>query len=471
MKSLYTWYSVSNYFRNFLKVGLSKPDEVGSSILSPKSQDVIIHIGAPKAGSSAIQKFCKMNRDKLAKYGYFYPFHSLDVNNVSGGHSILEAKLVEGDLEGVKKILQKWIDTAKKYNMCLLLSSESIYGRANDLASILAGQRVKIFAYYRSPISALFSHYNQSVKRNLNKGFLTNYVDLILEGNQDRYSGGFIRLWIDRFGSKNVTVYPYQDVRDKSCNIEQDFLCYLGISKRTSCKFAFSEKAVNSSYSLGALELKRQLNFILPDADLSLQNEIDWCLQKYSDELGLPTPRLIELIPLEKFKELQEKFSVTNKYMKDNVLAYCPENFFDESLVDGGDGSTGSSEHVHISALIDAARAIDKNPEAKKKIKNLISIRLSNLEEINLTIFRLADIFGVPYQDPIISKFKYTERQIRILSASTAGGADICRETALALEANGEYVQACFFIKKALELRPNGRVIQDIYKRLCEYNF
>jgi hypothetical protein len=49
--------------------------------------DVVFHIGAPKTGASAIQKFLLENRQALKSLGFYYPEHALDENGVSGGHT------------------------------------------------------------------------------------------------------------------------------------------------------------------------------------------------------------------------------------------------------------------------------------------------------------------------------------------------------------------------------------------------
>ena len=58
-----------------------------------KSYDVILHIGAPKTGSSALLNFFLKNREQLASAGYYYPEHGFDVNGISGGHSRLGISL------------------------------------------------------------------------------------------------------------------------------------------------------------------------------------------------------------------------------------------------------------------------------------------------------------------------------------------------------------------------------------------
>ena len=52
------------------------------SFSSVTNEDVIFHIGAPKTGSTAIQKFCLENRETLKEHGLYYPYHGVDVSDL-----------------------------------------------------------------------------------------------------------------------------------------------------------------------------------------------------------------------------------------------------------------------------------------------------------------------------------------------------------------------------------------------------
>ena len=71
-----------------------------------KNYDVIIHIGAPKTGSSALQKFFIENQAILGELGFHYPNHSLDENGISGGHSDLALKLIDKKDEEAKEFTE-----------------------------------------------------------------------------------------------------------------------------------------------------------------------------------------------------------------------------------------------------------------------------------------------------------------------------------------------------------------------------
>ena len=58
-----------------------------ASMASPHDYDVVLHIGAPKTGTSAIQAYLSAHREQLSEAGYRYPRHPVDENNIGGGHA------------------------------------------------------------------------------------------------------------------------------------------------------------------------------------------------------------------------------------------------------------------------------------------------------------------------------------------------------------------------------------------------
>ena len=50
------------------------------------NKEIYIHVGPPKTGTSAVQKWLSSNQSFLKKQGVFYPSHSVDANGVSSGN-------------------------------------------------------------------------------------------------------------------------------------------------------------------------------------------------------------------------------------------------------------------------------------------------------------------------------------------------------------------------------------------------
>ena len=129
------------------------------SFSSVTNEDVIFHIGAPKTGSTAIQKFCLENRETLKEHGLYYPNHGVDKNGISGGHSSLGQALIENRLDDAATILGNYVKEAKDDNCVLLLSAESIFYSPDKLTVILGNLKYKVVVFYRAPQEALYSNY------------------------------------------------------------------------------------------------------------------------------------------------------------------------------------------------------------------------------------------------------------------------------------------------------------------------
>jgi hypothetical protein len=159
--------------------------------------DLIIHIGAHKTGSTAIQKYFFTNRALLAQKGVLYPQAGLHNNR----HAKLRRALsrVQKDPSRTPD-LQKFISELKREideSGCdsVILSDEDFYCQRHSFANLLISslkssfQRIKIILYVRPQLQMWSSFYAQECKsmRVLPRHRLWG-------GGRDSYPGGnFIR--------------------------------------------------------------------------------------------------------------------------------------------------------------------------------------------------------------------------------------------------------------------------------------
>ena len=129
---------------------------------------ILLHIGPPKTGSSAIQKCFSDNRNALLESGIFYPAHLTDANGISSGHqeTILSPNERGEFVIDRAKIAQVIAQFTASSAHTMVLSSEAFFRRAGNLVRILPN--CEIIAFVRNPIDFIESQYNQSVKRHMN---------------------------------------------------------------------------------------------------------------------------------------------------------------------------------------------------------------------------------------------------------------------------------------------------------------
>ncbi|MFH7587941.1 hypothetical protein [Oceanimonas smirnovii] len=197
-----------------------------------KVQNVVIHIGSPKCGSSATQRFCIKNKEKLLELGYYYPEHSLDSNGVSGGHTQVAGALIKNDLALAKANLTTWLTEAKARNATLLLSAEAFYGQHNAIAELCEDINVTVIAFLRHPVDYLLANHNQGIKRHMETRRLSELLPVQLSQQTGHLAGLPLLHWADKFGDDNCIFIPYQSPSAGSTPIELQFLMAAGMSEK-----------------------------------------------------------------------------------------------------------------------------------------------------------------------------------------------------------------------------------------------
>lgn len=285
------------------------------SSTSSNVPDVVLHIGAPKSGSSAIQRFSVLNRPALLDAGYFYPVHPLDPNGVSGGHTILRHPLVQKDHNCTAAVLFSLLEESHKMGATLILSSESFFARSADLIPYLEGLNVQVIAWFRNPVDASIANHNQSIKRSFSTQTVFEKFDNISKTRRNSVMDGeHLYDWAGAFGDDACTFLPYCgfDANNPGL-IERQWLNALGIPTTSLGRFKFDYVRVNRSYVPSALELKRLLNFLLNDEHEDICLAVDHSLQQYSDQSSASDLMVRKRIPNKIIRKIEAYFSETNQ--------------------------------------------------------------------------------------------------------------------------------------------------------------
>lgn len=265
----------------------------------PPSKRIILHIGPPKTGSSAIQKFLLDNVSLLKQKGIYYPQHSVDKNGISSGNqdAILEHNN-KGELTINRSKIAALLNAFQTSSAnVLLLSSEAFFKRANTLIRILPN--CEAIAFVRSPLDFVESIYNQSVKRH----FVTSKIRL--PKTLGTYHLDKLAELIERNQEKKVRLLAY------SQNNGVDAVGRFVQSLDKSIAVPAAKQRINTSYCHEALQFKRLINrFRLTSLDF----DIDRALQAYN-----PNTRNYTYIPRQTYKQyaneaLQALDSFCNTY-------------------------------------------------------------------------------------------------------------------------------------------------------------
>ncbi|MEL0649174.1 hypothetical protein V6248_17235 [Pseudoalteromonas agarivorans] len=232
---------------------------------------IIIHIGPPKTGTSAIQKWLKDNAQFLLSKGIFYPEHRQDSNGISSGNflSIFDASQNDYTLNK-ERLVNITLQAEKAKCHTLLLSSEFFFSRLSPLADALPD--AQFIAYVRNPAQLHESHYNQSVKRHGNTAVINRAETLPMHILKRLGEYGV------QLGNKLI-LRAYHDDLFVNNDIVCDFLSVLFPEQNIQPQVT-SVGRINSSYTLEALEIKRWFN----SYDLGrFGNALDRTLQAYDN--------------------------------------------------------------------------------------------------------------------------------------------------------------------------------------------
>ncbi|RUR29985.1 hypothetical protein [Vreelandella nanhaiensis] len=418
--------------------------------------DVVLHIGAPKTGSSAIQRFCSLNKKSLESLGFYYPDHPLDKNGVSGGHTQVAGALINGNVKVANSRLLEWLEVAKSKNLTLILSAEAFYGLHKQMAQSCRGLKVKVVGFLRHPLDYMLGNHNQGIKRHMMTKRLNQAIPEMLSQPTPHLVGKPFCNWADEFGDENCIFLPYR-APGHGAPIELSFLKALGVSEKAAKRMVGEVSVTNRSYVKSALEVKRLLNTVLPELPESYAHQVDWCLQGYSDKALNETPYQISDIPAVLLKELSSHLL----QQMEEVKARFPE--LKEATTFSAEDKHQSSDDINLINPLQALR--NEIPDIYFEVKNQ-ALQLRGKGKKDYAFLKLLELLNIDFVEPAPTETLLPESALKILASSKAQAADYLRETALILERAGCIKEALEVIELAQQKRPNGEGIKQIKLRL-----
>lgn len=224
-----------------------------------------VHIGAPKTGSTFLQKTLAENQEVLLESGLLYPPATL---RGFGHHDI--AFLLSGGYpdwatpqpKSLEQLQAEFAEDIAGHDGDVLLSSEDFYlfPAPDRLAAFLeatgasAGRDVKIVVYLRRQDELQEAWYNQRVKA---MGETRQIAEVLSESAPLWDFGAQLRPWADAFGEDAIRVRRYRSVGQTAPTLLEDFLAAL---ERPGAELAVADAPVNVRENRDILEFQRRLN-------------------------------------------------------------------------------------------------------------------------------------------------------------------------------------------------------------------
>ena len=188
--------------------------------------EIFIHVGAGKTGTSALQGFFHLNHSELQRAGLTVPKIGVDKSENTLAHHLLcgAGRFAEFDP------FPLWKEIAKLDDSKILVSSEILHSRIShsdgiafysQVKDILEGFDIKIIFYIRREDQWIQSAYEQWVKTGELRSGET--VDELAD-RFNRSQPSQIRKFAEIFGEEAIIVRPYEKCQLKNGDIIDDFL-------------------------------------------------------------------------------------------------------------------------------------------------------------------------------------------------------------------------------------------------------
>lgn len=443
-------------FKKLLK-GVTRPATAVRHGPIANGYEVVLHIGAPKTGSSAIQRFLNAHRDVLRRNGFHYPQHRVTGNGISAGHSSLTKACHQRRYQDARTIFNTWLGEARQQGLALLLSSEPFINLAQALATVIGGRAVRVIAYQRDIVDFLASEHNQLVKNAFEVRSFEDYIlgrvnpfekspRLVKKPFSEAYAE-----WADYVGMENLLVRPYDTSLFQQHSIEQDFLHSLGIDPGD--EFQFDSTPINVSYTHHALELKRMLNHVLDRGEEKLNRTIENQLQAFSQsahgDSNLPIP-----LGSDAYKQLMaflrsDYQTLEHTYLKQPLKK---QHVLGENTI----------EQAKLKAVLEA---LCQHAGIARYLRRTIQAKLASRENLTYSVYRLAEMLQVSHLERYENRIRdgwFDEKQLGRMLEGGFDEADFLREIALVASQRGDLEAASALIDRAAALRPGGAAIAQL---------
>lgn len=208
--------------------------------------DFVLHIGANKTGSSAVQAFIRSNLAVFNDAGYLVPDSNLGTTDkITGEHVFAFQKyVVPNDIEGLTALFGQLKAEAGERTVVCSAENLSNPGRFQTFTEISKKYSLKIILYIRRQdelISSSWQQWPSKVMDDFNAWLVTAL-------QSTGHWGRTISNWENVVGAGNVTVRIFERESFPDGNIMLDFMDCLGIPYEDA-ELVFPGNDINPSYS------------------------------------------------------------------------------------------------------------------------------------------------------------------------------------------------------------------------------
>lgn len=261
---------------------------------------VYLHIGAHKTGSTAVQNFFSLNRDKLIEKGILYPKFS---RHQDLPHHVILRPLVEprindhiwsfpnsehiGSIDSIRALLKEEEEASQCDSLLIstefLFVNKPIFGNivcgvdfADYVKELFSGYKVKPIVYLRNQCDWIESCYVEAVK-GAHTCYCGSFDEYFFENIEALDYRQYLEPWVKQFGN-DLIVRCYENNKEKG--VERDLINILGLSWGEREFLEINSSSSNVGLSKAAVEIIRAFNYLN-----STRNEGEKYIFPYTNEV------------------------------------------------------------------------------------------------------------------------------------------------------------------------------------------
>lgn len=280
----------------------ARNERVGDPEKSPRMTKrrprLIIHIGATKTGSTALQHLLEDNRPSLLRAGIWYPevglFWQADRPHKQAGHVRFAAEAIGKD-QGLRQHLLTGLALMPGHVNTIILSSEAFFLNPNSIEMVkhFHDFEVEMVVYLRRQDEWANSQYSEFVAGGAMNSTALRFPYWLTQDDTRAWLnyGMLVRRWEEKLPKNRIHVRRYLRSKGSSWDIIADFAEATGLPQIAALPPLSRDKANDARLSTTHVELIRQYNkrsFPNKKAYLSFVEEVTVELTKWRNENGLP---------------------------------------------------------------------------------------------------------------------------------------------------------------------------------------
>ena len=253
-----------------------------------KKREIIIHIGAPKTGTTAIQDYLSQNQDELAELNLFYP----TIGRYYQGHHILAALASQSNdahefgwipqpRGRIGDLLRKQLEATDKD---AIVSSEALYylQQPSELMRLLpldVFDVVRVVIYLREALSWFRSLYLQCAKYGLTPASFESFFEELYPRYLDYFK--LVDRWNNSSEKVKVECYDYHKAVRENGGSANHFLRRVICSEDTK---DIENRISNSTLDVGCTEYLKNFYQCFPQVCMNSRSRINGSLSSFIQE-------------------------------------------------------------------------------------------------------------------------------------------------------------------------------------------